>query len=131
MKKNFMFFVFMLCCMVFNSNIVKADGYSFSINTNYAWGRDLSLNSYMKRTGTTVSTVIWQTSNKPSHYMWFGVKDETDTLMGQGKYSYLSEGSFITNINSYMNNSNKSFYLIARREYFVDPTTQVTGLWLP
>ena len=81
----------------------------------------------MKTTATSVSTVIWERSNYSNHYMWFGVNDQSDNTKGTGKYSYLSEGSFTTNIQSTMNNSSYSYYLIARREYALDPVTTVSG----
>ena len=128
-EKLFEMSIFFGFCFFLNLNNVL--GYSFSISANRSWARDLSLQSYMKTTATSVSTVIWERSNYSNHYMWFGVNDQSDNTKGTGKYSYLSEGSFTTNIQATMNNSSYSYYLIARREYALDPVTTVSGQWLP
>lgn len=129
MKKLFeMSICFGLC---FFLHLGSVYGYSFNISANRSWARDLSLHSYTKTTATSVSTVIWERSSQANHYMWFGVNDQLDNTKGTGKYSFLSQGSFTTNIQSTMNNTSYSYYLIARREYALDPITTVSGQWLP
>lgn len=126
MKKLKNLFFVALAAFIFSLTNVKAGGYDFDITANYAWGNDSQLRSGTKIDGTSVSTVIWNTSNKSSHRMWFRVLDMNNNVRGSVRIDYLSSGYAVTN-----NTTGSSYIIQAKRENIIDPITTVTGKWLP
>lgn len=100
----------------------------FKITANYSWGTD-NTNGARKLFSSRSSAVQWQTSSKSSsHKMIFRIKDGSGNEYGKSTLSYLTTGSFRTDLTL---NGSTIYVLSARRENLIDPTTTVSGMWLP
>lgn len=126
LKKLKNLFIFASLCLISSFITVKAGGYSFEITTNSAWGREDGFVFRTKTDSASVSSIVWDASNKTNHKMWFRVLDMNEKVRGAVKINYLSSGYAVTN-----NTMGASYILEAKRENIIDPMTTVSGRWLP
>lgn len=112
-----------LCFSV--TNVEALTTTNFDITANYVWGNDIGLRTSVKQNTSKYTAVIWKTSNKSSHKMWFRVIRPSDEKeMGKGIFDYVDSDAFTTNLTQ-----GQSYMLQARREFILDPAAQVTGYW--
>lgn len=104
----------------------------FSITTNSSWKADY-LNYAKKSFESRSSAVEWTNSNKSSHKMWFRVRNTTGTIKvyGSSLLNYKTTDAFRTDLTVDTSTSGMKYELSARRENIIDPTTTVSGLWMP
>lgn len=99
----------------------KIDAAGFAGNAGFTWNR-VSATVNISKTNISVN---WQASNHPDHKMWFGVY-QNGAQKGQKLFSYLQSTSI-----SISSTVGVSGHLAAHREHLGNPSTYVTGTWLP
>lgn len=97
---------------------------NFNGTVNHNWGY-VSIGDNVKDNTRNYSVVNWDTSSQAgAHNMWFRVVNSNGADRGSTLVPYLQRVEFATNAEY-----NHYYYLQARRENSVDPSTSVSGSW--
>ena len=104
---------------------VSAAQTGFSIKANSSYSAKSSVN--VKSDNVLQAYVNWQSSNESSHKEWFQMVNTNNDIRSESKlFLYLSEGS----IPEYSSTKNGYYYYLrARREHIINPSTTVKGVW--
>lgn len=110
---------------VFESSAVDAAYTDFSIKANSSYGAKSTANT--KSDDNKLAYVKWNSSSESSHKEWFQiVNSNTEIRSVSTLFSYLGKGY----INEYDSvKQTYYYYLRARREHIINPTTTVKGQW--
>lgn len=109
---------------VFETANVSAAQTGFTITANSSYKARSSGN--LKVDYNSQAYVNWKSSNKGSHKEWFRVVNSNNVSRSESKlFSYLSAGIIKENSTEY----GFTYYLQARREHIIDPSTTVKGNW--
>lgn len=104
---------------------VSAAQTGFSIKANSSYSAKSSAN--VKSDNVLQAYVNWQSSNESSHKEWFQMVNSNNDIRSESKlFLYLSEGS-IPEYDSCK--ATYYYYLRARREHIINPSTTVKGVW--
>lgn len=106
-----------------SANAMNSFGFAGSAASGWAYVTNPSTN-YLKDNGNGNFAVGWTYSNQSSHKMWFRLVNSDGASRGSGCLSYLSTAAISTS-------ASRGYYywLQAKREYIVDPSTYVSGTW--
>lgn len=124
MKKAFLI-GFIIALFIVVPNVNAATKKEFEIKANSSWGYDVQLRSSIKDGSNKYTAVQWLNSDHSSHKMWFRVIDTSGNEKGRAILTYLNTDAFETNLSN-----GGVYYLQAKREFFIDPITKVSGYWL-
>lgn len=104
---------------------VSAAQTGFSIKANSSYSAKSSAN--VKSDNVLQAYVNWQSSSESSHKEWFQMVNTNNEIRSESKlFLYLSEGS----IPEYSSAKNGYYYYLrARREHIINPSTTVKGVW--
>lgn len=104
---------------------VSAAQTGFSIKANSSYNAKSSAN--LKEDNILQAYVDWRSSSESSHKEWFQMVNSNSEIRSDSKlFSYLSEGS----IPEYSScKYGYYYYLRARREHIINPSTTVKGVW--
>ena len=127
MKKSILsVFAFLLIgAFAFTTIDISAAQTGFSITANSSYSAKSSAN--LKSDNVLQAYVKWQRSSYGSHKEWFQVVNSNSEIRSESVlFSYLGTG-FIPEYSSCKNGYN--YYLRARREHIINPSTKVEGVW--
>ena len=122
---SFLFVLALSLCLGVNAAVTPRYKSDYRGTVNHNWGYCTTGNNFKNTTGGTV--INWQYSSQSgAHNMWYRAVNSNGADRGSVLMSYLSSVEF-----SSSTQWNYYYYLQARRENSVDPTTTVSGYWIP
>lgn len=126
MKKVLKYAIFALVVMGYVGTSVSAtisQNFAGSTDSNWHYVVDNSKH-FTKDNNVQYAAVNWTGSNKENHKLWFRVVNSVGEEKGKANFNYLTSGTFGVNAVKGLD-----YYLQARREFIIDPSTYVSGNW--